>query len=206
MRYCNKCNREKDKSEFGIDKQKKDGLCPYCKECIREKSKRQRQGNLEYAKKYADEYRQKNKELLRKKSRQTYWRDREKRLEQGKKSYYKYKEIIAKRRKIQRSTPEFRKKEAIRQKEWRSRNKIKYGKYIRDWQRRNREKINAHARVHTAVSNGTLKRSEVCEMCKVNIGKMEGHHEDYSKPLDVIWLCRKCHASKNETVGIISTC
>ena len=24
--------------------------------------------------------------------------------------------------------------------------------------------------------------------------KVEAHHEDYSKPLEIIWLCKRCHA------------
>jgi hypothetical protein len=39
---------------------------------------------------------------------------------------------------------------------------------------------------------GRIKR-QACSQC----GKptAEGHHPDYEKPFDVIWLCRKCHAA-----------
>jgi hypothetical protein len=202
MKKCLTCEELKVLTEFGKDKHKKDGLNPYCKVCIRARSAIQRKENPEYHLNYASQYRKENREFLRKKAKETFWIDREKRLEQSKRCYYRNKDEIAKRRKIKRSSPESRKKEALRQKEWRNRNKEIYGKYIRDWQKRNREKINAHAKVHTAVKNGTLKRSLYCHECKTQKGKMEGHHKDYSRPLDVIWLCRKCHASLLEVIEV----
>lgn len=30
-----------------------------------------------------------------------------------------------------------------------------------------------------------------CEMC--NEKKVEMHHPDYSRPLDIVWLCASCH-------------
>ena len=41
-----------------------------------------------------------------------------------------------------------------------------------------------------AIRDGSLIR-QPCERC--GHPKTDGHHEDYSKPLDVIWLCRRCH-------------
>ena len=34
-------------------------------------------------------------------------------------------------------------------------------------------------------------RKQPCAVC--GEAKVEAHHHDYSKPLDVIWLCRSCH-------------
>jgi hypothetical protein len=38
------------------------------------------------------------------------------------------------------------------------------------------------------------ERPAVCDWCHVREPRV-AHHEDYSKPLSVDWLCYKCHAS-----------
>ncbi len=54
----------------------------------------------------------------------------------------------------------------------------------------------AHAAVQKAVAKGELFRPDVCEKCGEpprGKSKIHAHHADYSKPLDVEWLCAKCH-------------
>lgn len=48
-----------------------------------------------------------------------------------------------------------------------------------------------------ALQSGKIKRLP-CEMC--GDPKSEGHHPDYSKPLDVMWLCRKHHRDVHRTL------
>lgn len=55
----------------------------------------------------------------------------------------------------------------------------------------NRHKDLARGAVLEALKSGRLVRADACEKC--GHGTVEAHHEDYSKPLDVNWLCRKCH-------------
>jgi hypothetical protein len=31
--------------------------------------------------------------------------------------------------------------------------------------------------------------------------KVHAHHEDYSRPLDVTWLCQKCHVQRHVELG-----
>lgn len=50
----------------------------------------------------------------------------------------------------------------------------------------------ARAIVSNAVKSGKLIRPENCEQCG-GPGPIEGAHEDYSRPLEVRWLCQKCH-------------
>jgi hypothetical protein len=52
------------------------------------------------------------------------------------------------------------------------------------------EKVKAHRIVYNAVKSGELKRLP-CWICGAL--KVEAHHEDYSKPLEVIWVCNKHH-------------
>jgi len=48
----------------------------------------------------------------------------------------------------------------------------------------------ARRAVRNAVRRGDLIR-QPCERC--GSGPAQGHHEDYTKQLDVRWLCRVCH-------------
>lgn len=51
----------------------------------------------------------------------------------------------------------------------------------------------AHKMVSMAVKHGDLVCPKHCEQCGKQDGLIDAHHTDYSKPLDVIWLCRACH-------------
>jgi hypothetical protein len=54
------------------------------------------------------------------------------------------------------------------------------------------QKIKAHMVLNYAVTSGKIIRPETCISCGAG-GRIEGHHPDYSKPLEVIWVCVPCH-------------
>lgn len=55
------------------------------------------------------------------------------------------------------------------------------------------EQRRAHKRVYWALVYGKLIRPDACSRCGDDKRRIEGHHPDHSKPLDVIWLCTPCH-------------
>lgn len=59
----------------------------------------------------------------------------------------------------------------------------------------NRVKIRAREAVQNALRYGKMAR-QPCEVCGAE--KTHGHHDDYSKPLDVRWLCHSCHAAEHQ--------
>jgi hypothetical protein len=54
------------------------------------------------------------------------------------------------------------------------------------------EKDRAHNLVGKAVARGTLTKPDACEDCGRD-GRIEAHHDDYARPLEVRWLCKPCH-------------
>lgn len=51
-----------------------------------------------------------------------------------------------------------------------------------------------------AIKSGKLNKPDRCERCGDG-GKIIGHHHNYSKPLDVLWLCCSCHGKEHCDVG-----
>ena len=46
--------------------------------------------------------------------------------------------------------------------------------------------------VMLANNKGEIKKPEYCQLCSQK-GKMVGHHKDYEQPLELLWVCPKCH-------------
>lgn len=61
--------------------------------------------------------------------------------------------------------------------------------------------VAARQKVGKAVKNGELIRPESCSTCNKKC-KPDAHHHDYSKPLDVVWLCRSCHLRVHSPVKV----
>lgn len=67
-----------------------------------------------------------------------------------------------------------------------------YKESVKQWRKNHPKEFAAHTAVYRAVKNGTLKRPESCSRCGKPCDPV-GHHHDYSKPLDVVWVCVSCH-------------
>jgi ssDNA-binding Zn-finger/Zn-ribbon topoisomerase 1 len=68
----------------------------------------------------------------------------------------------------------------------------------RAWDRNNPEKRRAQKAVERALATGQISRHP-CEWCGAE--KTQAHHDDYSKPLAVAWLCQSCHKRRHRELG-----
>lgn len=95
-------------------------------------------------------------------------------------------------------------------KKYREENRDKFNKYSKNWRERNYDKwigsqkeyqkkyiennkevANAHTKTHNAIARGVIAK-QACEICGAE--EAEAHHNDYNKPLEVRWLCKRHHA------------
>lgn len=65
-------------------------------------------------------------------------------------------------------------------------------RYLMEKRKSGDKKFLARHILFLAVKGGMIIRPEACSQCNEK-EKIEGHHYDYDKPLDVIWLCQGCH-------------
>ena len=56
-------------------------------------------------------------------------------------------------------------------------------------------KQSAWNKVYYALKTGKITKPDNCSLCDTLVGKdkLQAHHEDYSKPLDITWCCQNCH-------------
>jgi hypothetical protein len=73
-------------------------------------------------------------------------------------------------------------------------NHYKWRGGISEQWRKTRAKI--HDLVNHAIRRGDLTRLP-CDECGHTI-RVNAHHEDYSKPFDIWWLCVRCHKKLHE--------
>lgn len=202
MKTCSKCKLEKNESEYHACKKSKSGLQAQCKVCRNAQIKVWKEKNREeylrksreYAKREYDkhpekfierhnEWKRNNPEILVESNRRSCKKGYQK-FKPRRKEYYKlYREVYAEEKK---------KMDA----DWRARNPEKSKESRRRaaklYRQRYPEKQKARMLVQYAVQIGVLVRPMTCSTCNKEC-KPDGHHPDYSKPLEVIWLCRQCH-------------
>lgn len=74
-------------------------------------------------------------------------------------------------------------------------------KHVKAWHAANRYKSNAQQKLRRAVKAGKIKK-ESCGRCRSTIN-IHGHHEDYSRPLNVVWLCPIHHRERHKELRIM---
>lgn len=59
------------------------------------------------------------------------------------------------------------------------------------------EKVSARRKVLWAVKTGQMLKPKNCVVCGRHSDRLQAHHKDYTRPLDVMWLCGTCHANEH---------
>ena len=177
MKVCTQCKIEKEGYEFPVRKTSKDGLYSWCKECCKAKTKENALANPEAVRKSREKRKDKALEVARE-----YKKRHKTRLDAQKKVHYilNRNEICEKAKKYNQCLTDDQRK--------------KKHEYYLNWSKTEGAKKyqKASKTVLRAVKNDILIKPNKCTLC-FKEEKIEAHHPNYDKPLEVVWLCRSCH-------------
>ena len=192
-KQCNRCFETRDISEFSMYPAKTDNHMYICKTCKIRKARNPKNimekqcrrclevksiDNFYVHPNMEDGHLNICKACKTKDQKDLYYKDVEaSRLKERIRGRTEHKKAILKK---SHSKPEMREKLIINKKRWADANK---------------DKRKAQWKAIHSVKSGKIERKELCEDCGDKAFAM--HHEDYSKPLDVVWLCTGCHGKRH---------
>jgi hypothetical protein len=89
---------------------------------------------------------------------------------------------------------------AANNKQWRQEHPEAVSAYTKEYQAKNPLKKRAQNIINRAIRDGKLTKPTTCSECNAT-GTIQGHHCDYTKPLEVMWLCQTCHIAWHKEHG-----
>ena len=200
MKHCSKCKAEKDLSDFSPNKRVKSGLASWCRTCVSEYN-RSEPNKLKHRKRTV-KFRAKTQKPKTARALEI------EAVISGKSKIISclcclevkpLSDFSPKKGKTFSVSSSCRKCQAIKQaaKTRAKRDRLPIGRFDK-WS--NAEKVKARSKVSSGIALGSIT-SQPCVVCGNK--KTQGHHEDYDKPLDLIWLCSEHHA-KAHSFGLES--
>jgi ribosomal protein S27AE len=112
----------------------------------------------------------------------------------------KLKEHARLRQRKFRLKEEIKERERIKRKERYKANPTKEKEYNESYCAKHPDKRKAREDLNNAIALGKIQKQN-CSNCGTSI-YIHGHHEDYSVPLKVKWLCAKCHMKNDKWLAI----
>ena len=70
--------------------------------------------------------------------------------------------------------------------------RIRKNEWSKKWKREHPFITKSRRILTHAVRDRRVEKPRECAQCNSG-GIIDGHHFDYAKPIEVIWLCRQCH-------------
>jgi len=180
MKQCHVCLAFKSIDDFyhsAINRRHVgDGHDNRCKECVKNHAKspevREHTNELRRNRGKSENDKERNRQWQKKND--STEQGKQKRRERGKKYYWANRDKRLSEQYLFRQTESFK-------------------KAVQTHREKYPERRKAQIAVMNAVATKKLIRPEYCSVCGINC-KPEGHHFDYSQPLVVIWVCKKCHS------------
>ena len=175
LKTCSKCQETKALSQFHKWSASSDGHKPRCKAC---RNNIQRAYSKIYYESKRNDYKFKEKQRQYSK---TYYEAHKDNIEWN----HKFREANKKALKKYRENNVEKNRNSTRVSIEKAHNKYP-------------EKVLARKQLRNAIRRGEIRR-QPCEVCGQS-EKIHGHHEDYTKPLDVKWLCPDHHALRHRNL------
>lgn len=205
MKKCSKCGEEKDELKFGKNSRARDGLRYECKACHKKVCDAWRNENPEKCRKMSGDYYRRNREKIIERKRNITPEQKERNKVTNLAYRERNRDVINAKKRERHAKKSAEEKKSYNQ-DYYKRNREKIIQKAKEhrkkhprpleatqrFRRNNPEKARAYSAIGNAIRSGKLQKPDSCKKC-MKKKKVEAHHHDYSKPLDVTWLCKQCH-------------